>query len=242
MSLDKWVPLFSKLVWPAVIVGVVGVYRDEAGTLIQNVTKAIGEGRSVEVPGILKVGERTSIGELVSMAPADVGKNIDLSVDAVGGFEEIVRKGDSRLLDQLQQRLRESPGKTIDILVLAAGQQYSPRLMSEYIASLGIRYVVFQDGERFAGWMDAGLFNSQLPKSEQEQWLPYNNLRSDLVGLHEESVPSDTSALDVLKKMEEEKVDSIAVVDAERLKSIVSREGIIAKLLVASIVKPKQDI
>jgi len=241
MPLESWIPLFTKMVWPAVAVGAVAVYHDETGALLHNFNAAITAGRPVKVADWLEIGAGTPIGDLVKVSATDPGKNIDLSVSRVGGYEEFVFKGSAEFLDQLQRQLRESPGKTIDVLVVASGHGYSTKLLRSYIGALGIRYVVFEDGDKFVGWMDAGLFNSQLPPLEQEEQWPYERLRDQMLGLHNQSVAPTTSALDVLKLMETQKVDSIAVVDNGKFKSIVSREAIIAKLLIASVFKQEQQ-
>ena len=241
MPLESWIPLFSKLVWPAFAVGVVAPYHDETGRLLDNFNDAIGAGRSVKVADWLEIGAGTPIGQLVQASAADVGKEIDISVNRVGGYEEFAVKGSAEFLAQLQQRLRESPGKTIDVLMIVSGHAYSTKLLRSYVAALGIRYVVFADDDRFVGWMDAGLFNSQLPPPEQDDQWPYERLRDQLLGLHTQSVAPTTSALNVLKLMESQKLESVAVVDEGRFKSIVSREGIIAKLLMASVLKEEQE-
>jgi CBS domain-containing protein len=241
MPLESWIPLFSKLVWPAVAVGVVAVYHDETGRLLDNFNNAIGAGRSVKVADWLEIGAGTPIGQLVQASAADVGKEIDISVNRVGGYEEFAFKGSAEFLAQLQQQLRESPGKTIDVLMIVSGHEYSTKLLRSYVAGLGIRYVVFAEGDRFVGWMDAGLFNSQLPSPELDERWPYERLHDELLGLHTQSAAPTTSALDVLKLMESQKLESIAVVDDGRFKSIVSREGIIAKLLMASVSKEEQE-
>src|SRR5262245_40659487 len=198
MPLESWVPLFTKMVWPAFAIGVVAVYHEDAGKLLANVNEAITSGRAVKVADWLEIGAKTQIGQLVNASAPDPGKNIDLSVSRVGGYEEFVFKGSAEFLDRLQQQLRQSNGKTIDVLVVASGNTYITKLLRSYIAALGIRYVVFEEGDRFAGWMDAGLFNSQLPvpkgqeNQDEEKWS-YDYLREHLVGLHEQSVPTTMS-------------------------------------------------
>ena len=241
MAVDAWVPLFAKLIWPAVIVTVGGIYHEEAGRLIGNLNGAIESGRSVKVVDIFEVGAGTPIGEVVKASATDVGKELDLSVNSVGTYDAFVGKGSSALLYSLQDKLRESPGQTIDVLGLRNGLTYSTTLLHNYIESLGIRYVVFQDGDRFVGWMEAGLFNSQLPPPETDEQWDYTKLLSYLVGRHDQSVPVSASALDTLRIMEQGKVDSIAVVDGETFKSMVTREAILSKLLTTTLLKSGQE-
>jgi hypothetical protein len=241
MALDAWVPLFAKLVWPAVIVGVGTVYHAEAGRLVGNFNNAIEAGRSVKVVDLFEIGAGTPIGEVVEATAKDVGKEIDLSVNAIGGYDAFVDKGSGQFLYELQERLRQSPGQTIEVLGLRDGYRYSTKLLHSYVESLGIRYVVFQEGDRFVGWIDAGLFNSQLPPPERDEQWDYSQLLGALVGRHEQFVPAETSALDVLRIMEQEKLESIAVVENGAFKSMVSREAILAKLLTATILKGGQE-
>jgi hypothetical protein len=106
---------------------------------------------------------------VVEATAKDVGKEIDLSVNAIGGYDAFVDKGSGQLLYELQDRLRQSPGQTIEVLGLRDGFRYSTKLLHSYVESLGIRYVVFQQGDHFVGWIDAGLFNSQLPPPERDE-------------------------------------------------------------------------
>jgi hypothetical protein len=239
MAVDAWVPLFAKLIWPAVIVGVGGIYHEEAGRLIGNLNGAIESGRSVKVVDLFEIGAGTPIGDVVKASATDAGTDVDLS--GVQSFDSVAEKGSSSALQQLQQKLVQSPGQTIEVLALRDNSQYSIDLLHQYIETLGIRYVVFQSDGRFTAWMDAGLFNSQLPPAGQGQWWESDKLFDHLVGVHNQSVPATASALDTLRIMEQSKVDSIAVLDGESFKSMVTREAILAKLLTATILKGGEE-
>lgn len=241
MAVDAWVPLFAKLIWPAVIVTVGGIYHEEAGRLIGNLNGAIESGRSVEVIDIFKVGAGKPIGEVVNASATDVGTEIDLSVGNVQSFNAIAEKGSSSALAQLQDRLRQSPGQTIEVLALRDDVTYSIELLHQYIGSLGIRYVVFQSNGKFTAWMDAELFNSQLPRPEEGGYWEYHKLFDRLVGWHDQSVSTMATARDVLQIMEDSKIDSIAVLDDGAFKSMVTREAILAKLLTSTILKSGQE-
>lgn len=239
-GIAAWVPFFSKLVWPVLIVGLVIAFRGEAGALIKRIEEAIGEGRAVEVWDLFKIGERTSIAALAEVKAADVGRGIDLSVDRVGGFEEVVMKGSGALLDQLKRKLQEQPGARIDVMMVTSDQRYSTRLLGNYITSLGIRFVVFQEDGRFAGWIDAGLFNSQLPAGDRDRIVTYPDLRGQILGISQDAVAPGASALEVLKAMEQARSENIAVVDDGTFKFMVSRESIIAKLLTATLFEAEE--
>ena len=237
--MKEWVPLFSQLVWPAFLIGLLVVFWKDAGGVIKRIEEAIVEGRSVQVGEWLKIGERTAIGELASAGAAEIGEDVDLSVDAVGGYQDFVEKSSFEVLERLKSKLHQTPTQRIDVMLITSGRIYSTKLLSSYIASLGIRFVVFQDAGRFDGWMGAGLFNSQLP-TQDDQW-PYDRLRSELIGVSDASVSPAASAIDVLKAMDAAKVENMAVVDNGRFKFIANRESIIAKLLTASIFKNKES-
>ena len=239
MAIDAWVPLFAKLIWPAVIVTVGGIYHEEAGRLIVNLNGAIESGRSVKVVDLFEIGAGTPIGEVVKASATDIGADLDLS--GVQSFDSVAEKGSSSALQQLQEKLRQSGGQTIEVLALRDNSMYSIDLLHQYIETLGIRYVVFQSDGHFAAWIDAGLFISQLPPAGQDQWWESDKLFGQLVGVHHQSVPVTASALDTLRIMEQGKVDSIAVLDGETFKSMVTREAILSKLLTSTILKSGQE-
>ena len=188
---------------------------------------------------MFEIGEGTPIGEVVKASATDAGTDLDLS--GVQSFNSVAEKGSSSALEQLQDKLRQSEGQTIEVLALRDKSQYSIDLLHQYIETLGIRYVVFQSDGRFVAWMDAGLFNSQLPPAGLGEWWESDKLFDRLVGRHDQSVPATASALDVLRIMEQTKVDSIAVLDGETFKSMVTREAILSKLLTSTTLKSGQE-
>jgi hypothetical protein len=235
--LDSYIPLFSKLVWPALIIGALLAYHGRIDSILCHVDDAISRGQPVEIGNYFKLGEAISVEQLHNFAPADVGKDIDLT--KVGGYSAFTEKGSSALLDQLHKQLQNDPkGKTIDLLLLTSGGQYSAELLRRYILELGIRFVLFTDNEKFDSWIEAPLFSAQLPRSDPgaDKMLSYKDLLGGTIGRRTDRVPAATSAVDTLKTMESERLANIAVVDdANKFKFIASRDGIVAKLFVESL-------
>jgi hypothetical protein len=235
--LHPFVPLLSKLVWPVVLVGVLIVYHARVDSVIGHVDDAISQGRSVEIPRVLKIGEAISVAQLHNASPSDVGKNLDLSISAVGGYSDFIGKGSAIFLEQLRDQLRQDPKrKTIDVLVVTSGRQYSVKLLGMYISDLGVRFVVFNQGTNFDSWIEAPLFSAQLPRLDNgDTNVSYDQLRRDTVGLRTDSIPSTTTAVATLKTMEKDGLANIAVVEDGQFKFIANRDSIVAKLFVASL-------
>jgi hypothetical protein len=235
--LPPYVPLLSKLVWPVVLVGVLVAYHARVDSVIGHVDDAISQGRSVEIPRVLKIGEAISVAQLHNATPSDVGKNLDLSINAVGGYSDFIGKGSAVFLDQLRDQLRQDPKrKTIDVLVVTSGRQYSVKLLGMYISELGIRFIVFNQGTNFDSWIEAPLFSAQLPRLDNgDTTVSYDQLRRETVGLRTDSIPSTTSAVETLKTMEKDGLANIAVVEGGQFKFIANRDSIVAKLFVASL-------
>ena len=232
-EIKDWIPLFSKLVWPLFIALILILFRNHMISIIRKIIQAIGEGRSVEFGDWFKIGEKTSIAELSAKKASDVGDELDISVESVGGFEEYVEKSSESLLTRLRQKLRNSPTQRIDVLLVVSGKSYSTKLLSSYISTLAIRFVVFQKENQFDGWMDAGLFNSQL--STKDEQLTYDGIRAKLIGIRYETASPSDSSIDVLKAMDKANIENIAVVDSTRFRFIAERGSILSKLITATL-------
>lgn len=230
-----WVPLFSQLVWPLFILVLLWSFSDQVKGLLGRVDQAIGEGRAVAVGDWLKIGEKTSIADLSSQRAADVGGDIDLSMESVGGYQDFVEKSSYGVLERLRTQLHDAPTQRIDVLLVTAGKKYSTKLLSSYVSTLGIRFIVFQQQKQFDGWMDAGLFNSQLP-TRDSAWT-YQKLHEELIGIRRDSVLPSASAVEVLKAIDQSNSENIAVVDDGRFRFIANRGNILSKLLTATLFK-----
>ena len=233
-QLKDWIPFFSGLIWPVFIIIVLLVFKEQVTNVFTRIESAIGEGRSVEVGEWLKIGEKTSIAELSSKRASEVGQNIDISIESVGGYQEFVEKGSYVVLERLREQLRNSPTQRIDVLLVTSNKQYSTKLLSSYITTLGIRFVVFQNQNQFDGWIDSGLFNSQLP-TNQDDSKSYEQLRSEILGIRQNKVSPSDSAVEVLKAMDQANTENIAVVENNQFRFIANRENILSKLITATL-------
>ena len=122
------------------------------------------------------------------------------------------------------------------LLVTDDIRSYSVKLLKAYVATLGLRYVVFQQNNRFTGWMNSGPFVAQLPSDpEDNMTIPFSRLAS-MKGISKHSVEPGTSAKDVLEKMQELGFDSIPVVDENMRWQFFANRGEILAHLMSSLI------
>ena len=232
-GLANWVPIISKLIWPFFIGALLLAFNQQVTEVYDVVMSSVKSGRSVEIGGFLKLGEaarETEIGEL---------SHEDMSIKGIGGPAGVVRKGTSSHLIRLQQELQANPLKTINTLLLPDGVTYSVDLLKQYISTLGLRFVVFQRGGKFDGWISSSTFVAQL--QEQSDTVGYDALRNSIIGVSEQRVSPNDSAKKVLEYMQELHVDSIPVVDSnERWLFFANRGEILARLM-TEIILEKQE-
>jgi hypothetical protein len=90
----------------------------------------------------LKIGEKVENTEIQNFATND------LSIEAIEGDGGIVEKGGNRALQELQDKLRSSEIKSIDILKITNNKFYYKDLLMKYVSTLGIKQIVFiKDGK-----------------------------------------------------------------------------------------------
>ena len=237
--MKEWVPLFSALVWPLFIIAIVLIFREDARRLGNHVLDAIGEGRGVKFGDLLEISAKASLADVEKREPGLSGEAIDLSVDSVGGYDEFVGQGSYALLDQIHRQVVSGQRRAIDVLMITNDRYYSSRLLRDYIATLGIRYIVYTDGGRFDGWTKSSLFAGQVPTHDKT--LNYSQLRHDISGVLAETVGPGKSAGAVLQTMQEKALDALAVVDQSgEFRFIVEREAIVAKLVTNLLVLNEQ--
>lgn len=232
-ALKDWIPFFSTLVWPLFIALILVLFRNQIKSVVKKIIQAIGEGRSVQIGDWIKIGEKTTIAELADRKTAEVGEALDISVESVGGFEEFVEKGSYSVLDNLRRKLQASPTQRIDVLLIVSGKRYSSRLLRSYISELAIRFVVFEKQNQFDGWIDAGLFISQLPTMDAQ--ITYDDIRSNIIGIRQETVAPDDASVTVLKAMDNANLENIAVVDDNKFRFIADRGSILSKLIMLTL-------
>jgi CBS domain-containing protein len=151
----------------------------------------------------------------------------------------VIRKGSSSHLIKLQQKLRDNPLKTINTLLLPDRITYSVDLLKQYITTLGLRFVVFQQSGKFDGWIPASTFVAQLP--EDRDTVEYAVLRDRIIGISKQTVSPNDSAKKVLGKMQELHIDFIPVVDTDQRWLFFANRGEILARLMTTIILEKQN-
>ena len=185
-SIKDWIPLVNKLVWPVFIILILLVFQSQVREIYKVLLEDMKAGRSIKVGGFLELGELARDTQISQLSFDNI------SIEAVGGSEGVVRKGSISYLERLQEDLRLNPSRKIDTLLIIDDISYSPELIRKYIGTLGLRFVVFQKANRFDGWINSATFVAQL--SVQEGMLSYSDLRRAIIGIREESVQSSATA------------------------------------------------
>ena len=228
-SIKDWIPLVNKLVWPFFIVILLLVFQSQVREIYKVLLDSMKAGRSIKVGGFLELGELAKDTKISQLSLDNI------SIEAVGGSEGVIRKGSVSYLEKLQEELRQNPSRRIDTLLITDDISYSPELIRKYIGTLGLRFVVFQKRDKFDGWISSTTFVAQL--SGQEGMLSYTDLRSGIIGIRKDSVQATATAKEVLKMMQEMHVDSVPVLDADgRWLFFANREEILARLMSSIII------
>ena len=228
-SIKDWIPLVNKLVWPFFIVILLLVFQSQVREIYKVLLDSMKAGRSIKVGGFLELGELAKDTKISQLSLDNI------SIEAVGGSEGVIRKGSVSYLEKLQEELRQNPSRRIDTLLITDDISYSPDLIGKYIGTLGLRFVVFQKRDKFDGWISSTTFVAQL--SGQEGMLSYTDLRSGIIGIRKDSVQATATAKEVLKMMQEMHVDSVPVLDADgRWLFFANREEILARLMSSIII------
>lgn len=230
-TIRDWIPLLQKLIWPLFIVILLFAFSKQLNELYRMATE---EGRSVEIAGWFKIGERVQNTEINSFASKD------LSLEAVEGDEIMVEKGSAHKLQQLQEKLRTKEIKSIDILKITSEKAYYRKLLLKYVSSLGIKHIVFVRDGRYDGWMTASIFSGQLLTGTREVF-EYDDLRAFLAGIKTLSVEPAANTLDVLRLMEDSDEDNIAVVENEQFHYIINKQDILTTLVSGAILAGKEQ-
>lgn len=228
--MKEWIPFINKLVWPAIIAILLLVYRDEAGELYSLTMDRIKAGGSIELGGFLKLGEMADETEIKELSLED------LSIEAIGGAEEAVTKGTRSALIGMREQLDASPSRTMNTLLVADDVDlFSVRLLKEYIGTLGLRYVVFQERGEFSGWMKAGPFVAQLPVEPEWDSIGFADLRA-ISGISTNRVGPGVSAKKVLTALQENRMDAIPVVTEDGRWLFFAERGEILSRLMTSVI------
>ncbi len=230
-ALKDWIPLFSSLVTPIFVIVLIVWFRADLADFIGIAKKAVGEqGRSIETPWF-KIGERAKATEISTL------KLGDLSVSLIDhDYEEwVIEKGDESLIDNLRKQSEEHGGKPVDVMILKRGIRYSSVVLEKYVNLLGVKYIIFMGDGEFESWIPAGLFMGQL---RSRSLYTYEDLKNEIIGLRDEHAFPFSSASEVLKQMQDEQTDHIAIITSDRqYLYMVSKQDILAKLVSAMILQ-----
>ncbi len=148
-KITPWIPTINQLIWPVFIIIMLITFKSELEGLYQMAT----EGRSLKIGGWFEIGEQIKTTEIRKFAKED------MTVEAFAGSEEMVTKGGSSQLEQLQEKLRRQEIKYIDVMAITDNIYYSKDMLLKYISVLGIKQVVFIEKGRFRGWMESSVFS-----------------------------------------------------------------------------------
>ncbi len=229
-NFKAWIPLIEKMIWPVFIIILLIVFKSK----VEGLYKMATEGRSLEIAGWLKIGEKVENTEIKTFAPED------LSIEALEGDEFVIEKGSEQMLRELQEKLRNSEIKSIDILKITDNKTYYRKLLLKYISTLGIKQVVFTKNGKFDGWIGSSIFSGQLLVGESEVFL-YDELKSFLAGIRNESVKPNTKTSDVLTQMKMTNQNEIAVVDENKFKYIINKQDILTALVSSTIISSEEE-
>ena len=234
--MKDWIPLINKLVWPVIVGIVLLIFHNEVSVMYNLTVNRIKAGGSIEIGGFFKLGDKATNTEIKELSGAN------LSIDGVGGAGGGVTKGSRSALEKLQDQLASTPNMKINALLITDDiRNYSIKLLKAYVATLGLRYVVFQQNNKFTGWMNSGPFVAQLPADpEDKMTIPFVKL-ADMKGINKHFVKPGASAKEVLEKMQKLGFDSMPVVDENmRWQSFVNRGEILAHLMSSLILADKE--
>lgn len=230
--MKDWIPLINKLVWPVIIGIMLLIFHSEVSVMYDLTVNRIKSGGSIEI-GFFKLGDIATNTEIKDLSDAN------LSIEGFSGSGGVARKESRSALLKLQDELENSPNKTINtLLVTDEIRNYSVKLLKEYIATLGLRYVLFQQNNKFSGWMNSGPFVAQL--SSDPDIIRFAIL-TDMKGISKHFVKPGASAKDVLEKMQDLHIDSIPVVDENmRWQFFINRGEVLTHLMSSLILADKE--
>jgi predicted transcriptional regulator len=223
-SINDWIPLITKLVWPVIILILLIIFNRQVSELYGIVLTSIKEGRNVEIGGFLKLGEAAKTLEIGKLSQEEI------SIEKIGGGGGVVRKGTVSQLTKLQRELEQNPNKKINTMLINDGIIYSVELLKRYVSTLGLKYVVFQQNGAFDGWIASSTFVAQLPMGETT--FSYSELKQRTIGISKQSVAPDENAKEVLQKMQKLQLETLPVVDEnDRWLFFTTRGDILTSLM-----------
>lgn len=229
--MKEWIPFMQQLIWPLFIVLLIIVFKGK----LEGLYKMATEGREIEIAGVVKIGQAIQETEIRQFATGD------LSIDAMEGDEFAIEKGSWEMLNQLQEKLRNSELSSIDVMIIRPNKHYFKNLLLRYVSTLGIKQLVFIDRNgQFDGWIESSIFSGQLLVSDQQDYN-YAQLKKFLAGIHHETInPSDKTA-DALAKMKKYKQDNMPVIDQKKYKYFVNKSDILTTLVSSVAIQDEEN-
>jgi hypothetical protein len=240
-GLKEFVPLLTKLVWPIFIIIMLFIFMDEIQEFYSIAKKRIVGGASIKIAGFLELGQQAGATEITNLSLSNI------PIEAIGGAANTAEKESLNALVKLREDLRKSPNKRVDTLKIDDTKKYSPTLLKDYVSTLGMRYILFQHGGKFDGWIESGIFISQLPllfpgappDELDKAILNYNKIREEIAGISTQFVKSTDTAKKVLAKMQELHVDNLPILKGDQFLFFANRGEILSSLISSLIIEQK---
>lgn len=229
-TLTPWIPIIQQLIWPVFIVLILVVFRKQAEGLYNLVIDRVSAG------GSLKIGNWLEIGETIKTTEIQKFAKDDLTVEAFEGDEEMITKGGTAMLMELQDKLRNNVIKHIDVMAITNNLHYSKQMLLKYISVLGVKQVVFVKNGNFDGWMESSVFTGQIFNVHVDHFA-YTELVDNLAGIEKTKVGPKEKTDEVLKLMRKEGLENIPVVDGDKFKYFVNKSDILATLVSNAILQ-----
>lgn len=155
-----------------------------------------------------------------------------IEITGVDGYDVEIGKGSQEVLRKLRSELATKHPNGIDILTLKPDESYDPKLLNEYIYTLGNRFIVFKQDKIMEGWIDASIFSAQLIEFYQYDGNVNYNQLIQLIGVNNTSVKWNESAKKTLETMKNNHLDNIAVVKENgEFVSILNRGDLLSEVI-----------
>ncbi len=221
MELKDYMPILSKLVYPALLLILALIFNKQFGEIY---SELITKGRGGKIGGFFEISERANNTKISLLSAKNLG------IDVISDFQpednqeasQMVTKSSEELLYRLREQLENNPNsKPYKTMVL------------EYVYQLGVETIVFINNGKYEGLIESNLLLNQINEND---YLSYQNMMSSILGINKSIINENKSSLEVLKLMEREGINKVGIVtDSQRLNFIAERETILSKLVTSMI-------
>jgi hypothetical protein len=223
-TLTPWIPILQQLIWPVFIILILIVFKEKVTGLYNLVIDRVSAG------GSLKIGNWLEIGETIKTTEIRTFAKDELTVDAFEGDDEMITKGGTAKLYELQEKLRNQVIKHIDVMAITNNLHYSKEMLLKYVAVLGIKQIVFIKNGKFDGWMESSVFTGQVFNFHVNSFN-YTDLMDNLAGIEKSKVNPQTKTDEVLKFMKQEGLENVPVIEDNQFRYFVNKSDILATLV-----------